>query len=76
MATHSGILAWRTPWTEEPGVARGSPLGGQDAAEHPERHTHSRINDSGATCCGEDMHSFVENRPEHIGTQEGKVNRQ
>ena len=19
MATHSGILAWRTPWTEEPG---------------------------------------------------------
>ena len=21
MATHSGILAWKTPWTEEPGVA-------------------------------------------------------
>ena len=20
MATHSGILAWRVPWTEEPGV--------------------------------------------------------
>ena len=20
LATHSGILAWRTPWTEEPGV--------------------------------------------------------
>ena len=20
MATHSGILAWRIPWTEEPGV--------------------------------------------------------
>ena len=19
MATHSGVLAWRTPWTEEPG---------------------------------------------------------
>ena len=19
MATHSGILAWKTPWTEEPG---------------------------------------------------------
>ena len=19
MATHSGLLAWRTPWTEEPG---------------------------------------------------------
>ena len=22
MATHSGILAWRTPWTEEPGEIR------------------------------------------------------
>ena len=22
MATHSGILAWRTPWTEEPGGLR------------------------------------------------------
>ena len=20
MATHSGILAWETPWTEEPGI--------------------------------------------------------
>ena len=20
MATHSGILAWKTPWTEEPGL--------------------------------------------------------
>ena len=22
MATHSSTLAWRTPWTEEPGVAK------------------------------------------------------
>ena len=22
MATHSSILAWRIPWTEEPGVAK------------------------------------------------------
>ena len=22
MATHSGILAWEIPWTEEPGVLR------------------------------------------------------
>ena len=26
MATHSGILAWRIPWTEEPG---GPQLGSQ-----------------------------------------------
>ena len=23
MATHSGILAWRIPWTEEPGIVHG-----------------------------------------------------
>ena len=23
MATHSSILAWRTPWTEEPGGLQG-----------------------------------------------------
>ena len=32
MATHSGILAWRTPWTEEPGglQSRGVARGGHD----------------------------------------------
>ena len=25
-ATQSSILAWRIPWTEEPGVQRGGPL--------------------------------------------------
>ena len=24
MATHSGILAWRVPWTEEPGGLRST----------------------------------------------------
>ena len=34
MATHSSILAWRTPWTEEPG--RLQPMGLQsDTTEHP-----------------------------------------
>ena len=27
MATHSGILAWRIPWTEEPGGPQ--PMGSQ-----------------------------------------------
>ena len=26
MATHSGILAWRTPWTEEPGGVQSKGL--------------------------------------------------
>ena len=29
MATHSGILAWRTPWTEEPG--RLQSMGSQES---------------------------------------------
>ena len=30
MATHSGILAWKIPWTEEPGGLRGSQRAGHD----------------------------------------------
>ena len=32
MTTHSSILAWRTPWTEEPGglQSMGSPRVGHD----------------------------------------------
>ena len=33
MATHSGILAWRIPWTEEPG--------GRKALDKTEWHTHT-----------------------------------
>ena len=38
-ATHSSILAWRIPWTEEPGY---SPWGLKelDATEHMHTHTH------------------------------------
>ena len=34
MATHSSILAWRIPWTEEPGglLSVGSQRVGQDSA--------------------------------------------
>ena len=39
MANHSSILAWRTPWTEEPG--RLQSLGSQRVrTEH--MHTHTR----------------------------------
>ena len=37
MATHSSILAWKIPWTQEPGRLR-SPWGGHresDITEHP-----------------------------------------
>jgi len=33
LATHSSILAWRTPWTEEPG---GLQRGGQRSRREPD----------------------------------------
>ena len=43
MATHSSILAWRIPWTEEPGVlhSMGSQRVGHDWSNLA--HTHARI---------------------------------
>ena len=40
MAAHSGILAWRTPWTEEPGGLQSTGLKrvGRDLAQ---AHTQS-----------------------------------
>ena len=38
MATHSSILAWRIPWTEEPGGASW----GQKESDTTERLTHLR----------------------------------
>ena len=39
MATHSSILAWRTPWTEEPDrlQSMGSQRDGQDSATQQRR---------------------------------------
>ena len=37
MVTHSCILAWRIPWTEEPGGLQGPPWG------HKESHTTEQL---------------------------------
>ena len=45
MATHSSILAWRIPWTEEPGRLLFSGLQSQDTTEatsHTHTHTHTQ----------------------------------
>ena len=34
MATHSSILAWKIPWTEEPGGLKSMGSGESDATEH------------------------------------------
>ena len=43
VATHSRILAWKIPWTEEPGGL--SPWGHKelDMTEHAHTHTHTRM---------------------------------
>ena len=38
MATHSSILAWRIPWTEEPGVLQS--MGWQRVRHNPANDTH------------------------------------
>ena len=40
MATHSSILAWRTPWTEEPGGLQYMGLQESDMIEQLSTHTH------------------------------------
>jgi len=43
MATHSGILAWKIPWTEEPGrlQSMGWQRVRQDLATNTHTHTHT-----------------------------------
>ena len=44
MATHSSILAWRIPWTEEPGRLQSIGLQELDMTEVTEHaHTKSRL---------------------------------
>ena len=40
MATHVSILAWRVPWTEEPGRQRSMGSQESDTAERQSAHTH------------------------------------
>ena len=40
MATHSSILAWRIPWTEEPGGLHYSPWGCKESDTTEQLHFH------------------------------------
>ena len=39
MATHSGVLAWRIPWTEEPGGLQSMGPKELDMTEQPKLYT-------------------------------------
>ena len=41
-ATHSSILAWRIPWTEEPGVAKSRTRLSDFTHTHTHTHTHTK----------------------------------
>ena len=44
MATHSSILAWRIPWTEEPGRLQSMGLQKLDATERIKRNNNKIFN--------------------------------
>ena len=46
MAAHSSVLAWRIPWTEEPGGLQsiGSQRAGHDLATKQQQHIEIAIN--------------------------------
>ena len=49
MATHSSILAWEIPWTEEPGVLQSMGLQSQtQESTHMCAHTHK---EQGSSVC-------------------------
>ena len=41
MATHSSILAWKTPWTEEPYSPWGHKESDKTEYTHTQTHTHT-----------------------------------
>ena len=43
MATHSSILAWRIPWTEEPGGLQSTGRKESDTTERLHTHSHTHM---------------------------------
>ena len=68
MATHSGVLAWRIPWTEEPGGLQ--PRGSQrvrkttEGIQHPCIHANLILK---IKCWGFPGDSVVKNPPANAG---------
>ena len=63
MATHSSILAWKTPWTEEPGLAT-SPWGCKESDTSEHTHTYPHSEDVSNILIDE----YVQNFKDHLKT--------
>ena len=57
MATHSSILAWEIPWTEEPGVLQ--PMGSQKVRDDlaTKKQQQGIITSYSQSCCEKYMHT-------------------
>ena len=51
MATHSSVLAWRIPWTEEPGRLQSMGLQSQTWLKRLSTHPHKEISSCSSTIC-------------------------
>ena len=54
MTTHSSILAWRIPWTEEPGGLQSTGREESDTTERLHMHTHKGATPTADTLENED----------------------
>ena len=57
MATHSSVLAWEIPWTEEPGGLQS--LGSQKESEMAEQLNSNRSGGVGSIFCSVLVISFI-----------------
>ena len=51
MVTHSSILAWRIPWTEEPGSYSSKSCKKLDTIEKKSTHTHNEYVEKSEPSC-------------------------
>ena len=59
MATHSSILIWEIPWTEEPGEPQSTGSKESDMTEHQQHtHTHTHTHTHIHTMLKEDCHMY------------------
>ena len=67
MTTHSSILAWRIPWTEEPGGLQSMGLQESDRTEqlntHTHTHTHSHMHSHAHAHIPHGLHTHLTQTP-------------
>ena len=68
MATHSSILPWKTPWTEEPGMTKHSPGIMQASTYVTAGAHHGHTGQPAHTVCNTEDHGHWLSRPHCTNT--------